>query len=236
MFKFLKSNDFHCLEKNILELNNIGELKKIFGWDKPPELSDPAIFEFEDIYDVNERRIRDAECLATVCQNKGEGTFLEIGTGTGHGTALMAMNAPKARIFTVNSPAGEIFSGRAGIYTTHALEQESIGEYYKSLNLNNIVQILANTANWEPGIGTIDVAFIDGCHDTEFVYNDTLKVLKHMAKGGFILWHDFNPHLTMKYEWIRNVCLALERLYSESRLAGKIYHIRDSWMGVYQIQ
>lgn len=137
--------------------------------------------------------------------------------------------------FTVNIPPEEIVSGEGGKLTTVALEREKIGIAYRERNLGNITQIYANTAKWEPAIGDIDIAYIDGCHDTEFVYNDTHKILKYMKPGGFILWHDFNLELVKKYHWINSVCLGVEKLYRDGLINGRILHIRDSWVGIYRV-
>jgi hypothetical protein len=96
-------------------------------------------------------------------------------------------------------------------------------------------QILANTATWQPDIGPIDVAFIDGCHDSEFVYNDTLKVLSIARPGAFILWHDFNLGLTRNYGWIHSVCSGVEALFREGKLRGRVIQLRDSWVGLYRV-
>jgi len=220
----------------VIELNNIRELCKVFGWQLSPVIDDKKIYEFDGPEDVNERRLRDAETLATVVRNANPSVCLEIGTSDGHGTALMSLNAsPQARIYTINIPPEEITSGAGGELTTVALEREKIGAYYRKRNMTNITQILANTARWQPDIGPIDVALIDGCHDTRFVYNDTVKVLKQMKPGSFVIWHDFNLSLVNKYEWIYTVCLGVERLIADRLLKGQIFHVRDSWMAVYQV-
>ena len=235
IFKLLKIKEYPNLAKSVFELNNIGELKKLFNWNKDPILDDRSIYEFGSIEDINERRIRDAESIATVCRNIAQGTFLEIGTSSGHGTALMAQNAPLAKIYTVNIPPQEALAGEGGKYITHALEHEEIGAYYKNLDLKNITQIFANTATWNPDIGNIDVAFIDGCHDTDFVFNDTHKILKCTKPGSFILWHDFNLELAQKRRWIRYVCLGIEKLYDKGLLKERIFHLRDSLVGIYRV-
>lgn len=223
------------LDRSIIPLNNYHELQKVFGWTEEPILDRPDIYDFDYVEDVNERRIRDAESLATVMRNAKPAVALEIGTANGMATVLMSVNAPESRIYTVNIPPEEILAGEGGKLTTVAIEREKIGIAYRERNLGNITQIYANTANWQPDIGTIDVAFVDGCHDTEFVYNDTLKVLKHMRPGGFILWHDFNPDLVKKHGWINSVCLGVEKLYRDGLINGRIFHIRDSWVGIYRI-
>lgn len=171
--RLLGMEKFVHLQHAVIELNDVGELRKVFGWQLEPILDDPTIYDFEYIEDVNQRRIRDAECLGTVVRNTNPAICLDIGTGVGHSAALMAVNAPQAQVYTVNIPPEEALSGEGGKLITEALERKKIGSYYRERKLTNITQILANTAHWEPEIGTTDVAFVDGCHDTEFVYNDT---------------------------------------------------------------
>jgi len=228
-------DNFDYLEKMVVELNNFQELKKVFGWTKDFILERSDIHDFKYVEDVNERRIRDAESVAIVMANADPKVALEIGTSEGMGTVLMAANAPEAKIYTVNIPPEEILSGEGGKLTTIALEKDKIGKAYRERNLKNIFQIYANTAKWEPNIGPIDVAFIDGCHDAEFVFNDTRKVLAHAKPGSFILWHDFNPDLVKKYAWINDVCLGVEKLFQEGFLEGRIFHIKDSWVGIYKV-
>ena len=101
--------------------------------------------------------------------------------------------------------------------------------------VQNITQILANTAHWEPNIGTLDVAFIDGCHDADFVYNDTRKILKSMKTGSFVMWHDFNPATIYNYRWHLTVAQGVERLLRDGLVRGRIFHVRDAWVGVYRV-
>lgn len=233
--RFLGVDEFVHLQHAVIKLNDVGELMKVFGWQLEPILDDTKIHDFDYIEDVNQRRIRDAECLGTVVRNVNPAVCLDIGTGMGHSAALMSVNAPQAQIHTVNIPPGEALSGEGGKLITEALEREKIGSYYRERNLANVTQILANTARWEPNIETIDVAFIDGCHDTEFVYNDTRKIMKHVKPGSFVLWHDFNLSLVNNHNWIYSVCLGVEKLFAKGALKGRIFHIRDSWMGIYRV-
>jgi hypothetical protein len=79
------------------------------------------------------------------------------------------------------------------------------------------------------------VAFTDGCHDTDFVYNDTRIVLNKCKPGSIVMWHDFNPNLARVYEWIADVCSGVERLYAGGLITGKILHLQDSWVGLYKV-
>jgi hypothetical protein len=236
VLRWLAQEDLYNLKRSTIELNDIGELQKIFHWSFNPILDDLSIYEYHNLEDVNKRRIRDAESLGTVVRNTNPSICLEIGTAEGHSAALMATNAPDAQIYTINIPPEDMNSPEAGKLTTITLERERIGSYYRSRNLANITQILVNSAHWQPDIGMIDVAFVDGCHDTNFVYNDTRKILSNTKAGSFILWHDFNLELALKYDWIHSVCLGVEKLISVKSIRGKIFHVKDSWVGIYRIQ
>lgn len=233
--RFLGLDEFFYLQRAVIALNDVGELRKVFGWQQEPILDDLSIYGFNYLEDANQRRVRDAECLGTVARNANPAVCLDIGTAAGHSAALVAVNAPTAQVFTINIPPEEILTGQGGVLTTVALEREQIGSYYRERKLTNITQILANTAHWEPDIGTIDVAFVDGCHDTEFVYNDTRKALEHMQSGSFLLWHDFNLDLAHKYDWIYSVCMGVERLFEDGLVHERVFHVRDSWTGVYRV-
>jgi predicted O-methyltransferase YrrM len=225
----------NILEKKVIIANNIDEIKKYFGWVKNPIYERADVHKFEYLEDINERRIRHAEVICTVVANEPAKTILEIGTSTGKTTAFISRNAPLSEIYTINIPASDIFDGKGGKNTTIALEEAEIGKDYKSLNLKNITQIYENTATWQPDIGEINIAFIDGSHDTNFVYNDTLKVLKNILSGGIIMWHDFNPELKKKFHWINDVCKGVESLYKKGYLKGRIIVLKDSWVGLYKV-
>lgn len=223
------------LPRRVIELNNFNELKKLYGWTLDPILDDEWLYKFEIKEDINERRLRDAEALGTIARNIQPAVCLDIGTSLGRSAALLAVNAPQAQIFTINIPPEEAEAGEGGTLITVALERERIGSYYRERGLKNITQILSNTATWNPNIGTIDLAFVDGCHDTEFVINDTKKILPYMRSGGFILWHDFNLEFQDKIDWINSVCKGVDILYRRRLLKGFTYHIRDSWVGIYRV-
>jgi hypothetical protein len=227
--------DFSMLERKVIEVENIRELRKLFDWDREAILDDPKLQDFEYPEDLNMRRLHDAEVIGTVMANTRPERALEIGTSEGRTTALMAANSPDTEIHTINIPPEDLARGEGGELVTGALERDAIGRVYRELGCRNVHQIFANSANWVPELGPVGVAFIDGCHDTEFVYGDTVKALSIAEPGSFILWHDFNFQLVKTYHWIYDVCMGVEELYRTKKLSGRIYHLRDSWVGLYRV-
>lgn len=224
---------FPYLKANVLTVRNVEYLKKALGWENDPILEGDHLYSFQYLEDLNDRPLRDAEVLGTACCNGDPKILLEIGTSHGKTTAMMAKNAQGGTVYTVNIPPEEI--GEGGKNVTFAPSLDTIGKYYRDKGCENVKQILANTANWEPDFGPIDIAFIDGCHDVEFVYNDTRKILKQCRPGSIIMWHDFNPDLCRVHHWIEDVCRGVERLYSAGLIKGRILHLQDSWVGLYMV-
>lgn len=219
---------------NTLVVRNLAFLMKAMAWTREPLLEGDHLRAFEYLEDLNDRRVRDAEVVGAACRNGEPRILLEIGTGSGRTTALMARNAPSATVYTVNIPPEEI--GEGGERVTSAPSREEIGRYYREQGCPNVTQILANTLRWEPRFGPVDVAFIDGCHDADFVYRDTKKTLEICRPGSIVLWHDFAPPLADTYHWIKDVCRGIERLYEEGLLRGRILHLQDSWVGLYRVE
>lgn len=227
------SRRYHFLEANVLEVRSLAMFQRAMGWTRELDLDFDHLREFQFLEDLNDRRLRDAEVIASACCNGAPKIILEIGTAGGHSTAVMARNAPQATVYTVNIPPEEVSAG--GRFVTAAPARQEIGGFYREQGLANVRQILANTARWSPDFGPIDVAFIDGCHDADFVFSDTCKALEHCRPGSLVLWHDFSPRHVRVYHWIAAVCDGVERLYRKRRLHGPILHLADSWVGLYRV-
>src|SRR5262245_51038188 len=101
----------HRLRHNVLEVRDLVCLRKALGWGSAPLLMGDQLAQFDYLPDLNERRLRDAEVIGAACCNGNPRILLEIGTATGHTTALMAQNAPSATVYTVNIPPEEISRG-----------------------------------------------------------------------------------------------------------------------------
>ena len=49
----------------------------------------------------------------------------------------------------------------------------------------------STTMNFEPFYGTIDLFFVDGCHDYEAALGDTRTAWRCLHSGGLLVWHDY---------------------------------------------
>ena len=231
----IMENDLGLIKRNTIQIRNLDYLYEIFEWTNSPQYDREQYSGCDDPMNVNGRRIHDMDVVLAACKNISNpgGTILEIGTAYGNMTMNMSKNAPDSNIFTINIPEEEIEEGGKNI--TFGIPNENIGYLYREAECQNITQILANTLNWEPEMEQIDLAFIDGCHDEDYIFQDTVKVLSKCKPGSIILWHDFNPDLVDKWHWIGDVCKGVNRLYAEGYLTKKLYHLQDSWVGIYQV-
>lgn len=225
--------EFACLSQYVLTIRSWQYFKTAMGWQRDPQYDQEHCSSFDYLEDLNGRKFHDAHVVQGACCNERPKTILEIGTSHGRTTKYMSLNAPEATIYTVNlPPEGEPCAGK---HITHLPAEHEIGRLYREAGCSNVRQILANTADWTPDFGPIDVAFIDGCHDADFVYNDTLRILPVCRPGSVIIWHDFNPDLAHVFGWIGEVCHGIDRLLADRVIRGRILHLQDSWCGLYRV-
>lgn len=217
---------------NIVSLNSVNDL--LFELKLRKRDINLKLRSIDNPYHIIREKL-DAEIIASIASSIN-GNVVEIGTHEGWSTFNIAANNPKAIVWTLNIHPDH--AKESGILVTDILPIDKIGTIYKKAKLTNIRQILKNSKFWNPDndkINDIKMIFIDGCHDTEFVYQDTKKLLKYLNKGSFILWHDFCPNMRDKFNWIDSVMKGVERLYKEGLLDQPIFHVKDSWIGVTRI-
>ena len=218
---------------DITVFNDIEELKKYFGFTKSGTILETDIFKEENETDVNSRQVRDAEVLTTIAKNM-DGNCLEIGTSSGRGTFKLATNT-NGIVYTVNALPEQI----SGNFVTHAMKKEQIGSYLLQKGIRNYVQIYENSMSWKlPSefLNSMNVVFIDGCHDTEFVYRDSYNTWDSLKNGGFMIWHDFNPDLRGRFDWINSAMKGVEGFQKMFRKdlpdgALQVFHLKHSFMG-----
>jgi hypothetical protein len=226
-----RSNGF---DKNYFILESIMDLRHFFGFNKQEQIIENDLDEVHFIEDINSRRRLDSEVLSLVAANAKAGCMLDIGTHLGRSAARIAANSKGSTIYTVNVHPDDF--GKAGVLTTEQLSVNQIGSFYREHNLANIVQIYANTLDWEmpSTISRISLAYIDGCHDAHAVYSDTKMIIERIMPGGFMLWHDFSPIYRRNFHWIDECMSGVERLYGENILSGPILNVKHSWVGIWR--
>jgi hypothetical protein len=153
----------------------------------------------------------------------------EIGTAHGTLTANLLRNCADASVVTVNAPA-ELQSGNNVTYRLTSME---IGRVYRRYGYEQrVLQLLINSLDLDLSQHvkprSLDLAIIDGCHDTEFVLNDFEKILPFVRPGGVVLFHDTHPsqegHLAGSYK----ACLLLRKDGFD------VKWIEDTWWGYWK--
>ena len=153
-----------------LVLNQIRDFKK-FSADKTTPL--------KDRYPIS-----DYICKASIISAFSPKTVLEIGTYYGWGAASIKTACPKAVVYTMNPKDNKD--------ANNPIDEGMIGSVCRKKGLE-IVQLWADSTQFNyttlPGI---DVSYVDGNHEYEYVYKDLEHVSKITNKA--ILLDDYIPN------------------------------------------
>lgn len=159
--------------------------------------------------------------------------IMEFGTYNGRTTLNMAINAPNARIITIDLPRNK--KNRTKFTLEDKGNQRGLDEtgyiglkkklYFGQdpLITKNITQIWEDTARvkFNKYKNKIDLLFIDASHSRENCLNDSYNgniIIKQ--PGGIILWHD--------YAGWPGVTEALNEYYIEQGKPEKMYWFNDT--------
>lgn len=179
---------------------------------------------------VGDRNFNDFSILISLIRAFQPKRILELGTAHGNTTANMCVES-EANVFTINALPEQM----EGNIITFTLSREQIGIVYRNYGFQNrVVQIYENTKNLKISDylqqRSIDFAFIDACHDADFVVNDFLRVKPTLSDNAIVLFHDTHPsgerHLLDSYLG----CMFLRKL------GYNIKHIEDSSFGYWTNQ
>jgi predicted O-methyltransferase YrrM len=166
------------------------------------------------------------QVLATIIGQARPQRILELGTFNGLSTHTMALNAPAARILTVDIPQESlnelqlpVTRRRRSYDDVRYIRKNSIGTTFANTpEARRITQLLCDTALLEERIKgkRFDLIFVDASHSYEYTRNDTALALRHLAKGGTIIWHDYGKRC-----W-PGVKRALDELYVKDERLRRI--------------
>ena len=59
-------------------------------------------------------------------------------------------------------------------------------------NIDNVIQLFGDSTSYDFSTIEFSMAFIDGGHDYKTVKSDSLNLLRHIHKPGWIFWHDYD--------------------------------------------
>jgi hypothetical protein len=120
--------------------------------------------------------------------------ILEIGTFTGLTTVLFILNAPLARVLTLDLPPEAVPSSEYIASDISLVEGRKTGHYQRVFGLpESCQQILCDSMSFDPKplANTVDLGFIDGSHALRYVVNDTEKMSQMITDHGIVFWHDY---------------------------------------------
>lgn len=177
------------LQKKKLKFNKFDILKKNLKW---------SLTDYELLILMN---------LIPKLENKN---ILEIGTFEGRTTLNIAKNT-KANVYTIDLPQNKINQTR---------DKFVVGKHFKQLNLKNLKQLSGSSLDFDYKKLNVsfDFIFVDGCHEYENAYGDTLNAFNNLNKGGILLWHDYTFNMTKN-----GIVSALDKLNLENSEIFKIY-------------
>ena len=129
-------------------------------------------------------------------------SFFEIGTFDGSTVVNLLRNCPLLKqIVTVDLPDDTHTTGGAGTHhlldriNSSMLDTVSVGSRFKAHpDAAKVIQVRKDSAELTAADldrPTYECFLIDGCHTFDYCRNDTEFALKHLAKQGFIIWHDY---------------------------------------------
>jgi len=148
-------------------------------------------------------------CLASLVKVTGAAKVFEIGTYDGRSARAMAMNLhASGRLFTLNLPPGEDRNA-AGIQNVDSQLNTKVGSGFRfaaTPEAERIEQLFGDSATFDfkSFEAQMDLVFIDGSHEFDYVSRDTKSAIRLLKpSGGWIVWHDaplygVAPYLTQQ--------------------------------------
>lgn len=161
--------------------------------------------------------------LATLCSLKYPKNIFEIGTFEGYSTSILAMNAQKSKVYTLDLPPNikktKFDIGKLNEKYTPIKNKIS---FSKTKYSHRIKRLFGDSATFDFSKfkDKMDLTFIDGAHTYEYTKNDTEKALEITKNKGVIIWHDFN----ISY-WPETV-----KFLKEFSKTHTLYHIKNTYL------
>ena len=141
--------------------------------------------------------IMELNCILMAMREVNAKKVIEVGTFNGNTTLNIAANLPEdGQVVTLDLPVDEHMDYALNIQDglRNVTDRQVVGQQFLDSPVSGRVkQVFGDSAtlDWNTFGGPFDLAFIDGCHDYNYVKSDTDNALKVVRPGGAILWHDY---------------------------------------------
>lgn len=115
-------------------------------------------------------------------------SILEVGTGNGNTTRILAKLFPLATIYTIDLPKTD------NKFKHLSWRNKNPGLFNQNTN-NPRIKFIERNSFFLPSItlpDKLDLIYIDGNHFNPFVAWDTVFAYHHIRKGGFVFWGDYH--------------------------------------------
>jgi hypothetical protein len=192
--RFIIRNDYFHNRSTIQNLNLLKFCELLGGLDsgRPVKLS-PEIMASSDLevgspqYFLTLGAI--AGCMKAEC-------IVEFGTYLGASALTFALNAPSARVVTIDLPdeAGDL-SNLPGVDQHHVITSRyQVGKWYKNTpEESHITELKCDSRELELSkhVQHADLVLVDGGHDTGCITADTRNAFAVTRAGGVVLWDDY---------------------------------------------
>jgi predicted O-methyltransferase YrrM len=151
--------------------------------------------------------------LGCITINWKPNQIFEIGTYDGATSLLFAKCSPDSQVFTLDLPPQPNSHFKVG--------SRYIGTPYES----QIVQLYGDSTKFDysPYLQQMDLIFVDGCHDFDFVRIDSMNALEMVRDGGIIVWDDY-----LNYRGVKRAIEELAERYP-------IKHLGDTKFAILKI-
>jgi predicted O-methyltransferase YrrM len=140
----------------------------------------------------------DLVALCLLCRYMQPEVVFEIGTLNGYSAYHFALNAPQARVHTLDLPkdaAVPLALPATILDHAHIAGSRTAARYCfeGTAEADRIECLFGDSASFDysPFHGRVDLFFIDGSHSYEYVKSDTEQALRCCRPGGVIAWHDY---------------------------------------------
>jgi len=134
--------------------------------------------------------------LYQIASNIQEGNILEIGTGAGFSTVVLAANAPLQIVHTIdpeepydvedNKPPEERVTEK--VWEKRCIIRKQM---WDELKLKNIEFHQTKAEEFELSGESLGLLFIDGKHTRPHPFNDFEEFHENVVVGGYIIFHDY---------------------------------------------